>query len=351
MINFFRIIRQRLLTENKFSKYLIYALGEIVLVVTGILIALQVSNWNDSQKSDVRMEKLLDAIEKDLIDNIILSNKVYANLSRSDSITFLILNDQITRENYRTNESLRIHIMGAADFSPLDDNLNNLLLKEELVPLKYEEILHYAKLITLRKRDESQTNLFYQEAYKNNVDYYSINYSWARKRDSLAIEERIDYYLNDENYKNRVYNYWVKTNNLNRRVVDHRALSMALLGKMKILRNGYSANELIVLYNSLGMKPFDILNCKSPYSKIKKRKQIRQSSMVANLQKNTLHLEIKDRMGNLKRKLKIDPGQFTNVLNGWNGPEADHFRIFELIENDKCLQRYAQEVNGYLILD
>jgi len=46
MIKFFRKIRQQLLTENKFSKYLLYAIGEIVLVVIGILIALQINNWN-----------------------------------------------------------------------------------------------------------------------------------------------------------------------------------------------------------------------------------------------------------------------------------------------------------------
>ncbi|MBM1107047.1 hypothetical protein JQC67_12920 [Aurantibacter crassamenti] len=51
MIKFFRHIRQRLLSENKFSKYLIYALGEIVLVVIGILIALSISNWNENRKN------------------------------------------------------------------------------------------------------------------------------------------------------------------------------------------------------------------------------------------------------------------------------------------------------------
>src|SRR6056297_275206 len=50
MIKFFRRIRQKLLSENKFSKYLLYALVEIVLVVIGILIALQINNWNEEQK-------------------------------------------------------------------------------------------------------------------------------------------------------------------------------------------------------------------------------------------------------------------------------------------------------------
>ena len=49
MIQFFRKIRRQHLTENKFSKYLIYAIGEIVLVVIGILIALQINNWNNNR--------------------------------------------------------------------------------------------------------------------------------------------------------------------------------------------------------------------------------------------------------------------------------------------------------------
>lgn len=50
MIKFFRQIRQRLLSDKKFSKYLLYAVGEIVLVVIGILIALQLNDWNDHRK-------------------------------------------------------------------------------------------------------------------------------------------------------------------------------------------------------------------------------------------------------------------------------------------------------------
>ncbi|MFC3880466.1 hypothetical protein ACFOSV_09780 [Algoriphagus namhaensis] len=56
MLNFFRKIRQKLLTQNisdgqagKFSKYLTYAIGEIILVVIGILIALQINTWNENR--------------------------------------------------------------------------------------------------------------------------------------------------------------------------------------------------------------------------------------------------------------------------------------------------------------
>jgi hypothetical protein len=50
MIKFFRKIRQNLLSEGKTGKYFKYAIGEIVLVVFGILIALSINNWNENKK-------------------------------------------------------------------------------------------------------------------------------------------------------------------------------------------------------------------------------------------------------------------------------------------------------------
>ena len=57
MIKFFRKIRQNLLSQGKTGKYFKYAIGEIILVVIGILIALQINNWNEYQK-DRKSEQL-----------------------------------------------------------------------------------------------------------------------------------------------------------------------------------------------------------------------------------------------------------------------------------------------------
>ena len=70
MIKFFRRIRQRLLTENQFSKYILYALGEIILVVIGILIALQINNNNDQQKLRAKELHYLENIKTDLQINM-----------------------------------------------------------------------------------------------------------------------------------------------------------------------------------------------------------------------------------------------------------------------------------------
>lgn len=70
MIKFYRKIRQQLITENKFSKYLIYASGEILLVMIGILLALQVNNWNESQKAKKQRSQLII----DLLDELYHTN-------------------------------------------------------------------------------------------------------------------------------------------------------------------------------------------------------------------------------------------------------------------------------------
>ena len=70
MIKFFRKIRYELLEKNKTGKYLKYAFGEIVLVVIGILIALQINNWNEErkikQKETIILKELLASINSDL---------------------------------------------------------------------------------------------------------------------------------------------------------------------------------------------------------------------------------------------------------------------------------------------
>ena len=67
MIKFFRKIRQNLLSEGKTGKYFKYAIGEIVLVVIGILIALQINTWNENRNTYNLSKTHLNNIKKDLV--------------------------------------------------------------------------------------------------------------------------------------------------------------------------------------------------------------------------------------------------------------------------------------------
>ena len=98
MIKFFRHIRQKLLTENKFSKYLLYAVGEILLVVIGILIALQINNWNERRKEKVvennfYTDILLD-LEKDEKKLVYYQNYAVKRIEYLDTLLTYVRNPQ-----------------------------------------------------------------------------------------------------------------------------------------------------------------------------------------------------------------------------------------------------------------
>ncbi len=85
MIKFFRKIRQRLLSESKFSKYLLYAIGEIILVVIGILIALQINNWNEERKNFALVESYTENLIEDLVSDSISISRIMEGM-KGDSI-------------------------------------------------------------------------------------------------------------------------------------------------------------------------------------------------------------------------------------------------------------------------
>lgn len=87
MIKFFRNIRQSLIMENNTFKYFKYALGEIFLVVLGILIALQINIWNESRKDRAFEVKMLKEIKKALENDILSFERSVLRLSKLDSAT------------------------------------------------------------------------------------------------------------------------------------------------------------------------------------------------------------------------------------------------------------------------
>ena len=119
MIKFFRKIRQNLLSKNKFTKYLIYAIGEIILVVIGILIALSINSWNQGRIDKKSESKYLKDIKKEIQNNNsildfyiknrlpykiegLLSAKKYSeeNIEIKDTIAFL---NTVTKGGMITN--------------------------------------------------------------------------------------------------------------------------------------------------------------------------------------------------------------------------------------------------------
>ena len=132
MIKFFRKIRQKLLTENKVSKYLIYAIGEIVLVVIGILIALSINNWNESKKDRIRERVFLIGIQNDLKqDTTSLFRQIRNNKYSLSKYNFINPNFKF-HEQYKvmikdTAYSLRPFTNQPRSFGPTIGTYNSLI--------------------------------------------------------------------------------------------------------------------------------------------------------------------------------------------------------------------------------
>ena len=106
MIKFFRKIRQNLLMENKTGKYFKYAIGEIILVVIGILIALQINNWNELRKINLQEKSLFKKIIVDLEQEEKILNAALENYKgKSDSYEH-IYNETIGKATYDSTNTI-----------------------------------------------------------------------------------------------------------------------------------------------------------------------------------------------------------------------------------------------------
>ena len=99
MIKFFRHIRKDLMETGKTGKYFKYAIGEIILVVIGILIALQISNWNDERKNTKFESEIIGLIDNNLLQDSILIVKEL-NKSRLANASSIRLIDQVSKGVY-----------------------------------------------------------------------------------------------------------------------------------------------------------------------------------------------------------------------------------------------------------
>ena len=91
MLHFFRKIRRDLLADSQFFKYLKYAVGEIVLVVLGILIALQINNWNEWRKDRIIEKNVLIELRDNLDRNVEIIDNAIAEINRRNQISMTII--------------------------------------------------------------------------------------------------------------------------------------------------------------------------------------------------------------------------------------------------------------------
>jgi hypothetical protein len=201
MIKFFRKIRQNLLSENKFSKYLIYAIGEIILVVIGILIALQINNSNELNKQRAREVQFLKNLKSDLIfeeseleryieirESIVNSAQIALDhfngkpVENIQMFNYHTFNVGIWQEFQRNNNTF-LELINSGNLTIIsNDSIKNGLLNLDLINKKI---------------------ISYREHLRNDLEQYFYN-PWFKTVDLDPLAQSFVFYANNGEFDNNI---------------------------------------------------------------------------------------------------------------------------------------------------
>lgn len=201
MIKFFRHIRQSLIMENKTSKYFKYAIGEIILVVIGILIALQVNNWNEDRKIKKWEQKFLLEVKNELQNNLEQLQKVYdvqqIRINACKAIHQLILTKE--KNNKKTIDSLFFEMQKSnRTFFPTTGVYDLGLASGKLENLQNEQL----KYAIMNLYNHYYKRLIYngelQDGVEDVIDWEKRKYYDISKEQLKSWEQILDPDFNDQ---------------------------------------------------------------------------------------------------------------------------------------------------------
>ena len=202
MIKFFRNIRQSLIMENKTSKYLKYAIGEIVLVVIGILIALQINNWNEDKKLKKEENKLLLALLEEIESNIY---SVDITIKDNDTILKESTNF-LKRINNNDNSDFEIYeilrVLGYNTNKIETSILNEILGTNSRALISNDTILEQLRILKSAYNRNEKTQYYVDEFWNSQVTSFFNTSGLGIYFASFKIDQeiKIEFELNDKFY-------------------------------------------------------------------------------------------------------------------------------------------------------
>ncbi len=196
MIKFFRKIRQNMLSEGKTTKYFKYAIGEIILVMIGILLALQVNNWNQNRIEQKEEKEVIAKLHADFKENKkVLKDFLTLIKNQGNAEKKLMSLIGVSKEElYKHNlDSLFYVAFSASEFAFADNTIKNIMQSGKLNLLKKDTITDLLyKLNTLSEIRKTRMGKLDKWSDEQFVPYLldkvsfkqmdmNSNYSWSGK--------------------------------------------------------------------------------------------------------------------------------------------------------------------------
>ena len=177
MINIFRKLRRRLLAEHKFTRYLLYAIGEIVLVVIGILIALQINNWNQGRLNAAKEDAYLENLERDLQNQLSSIDLQLEYEQKYITLGTVILDDYYATDVIALDSTLSANLSiltGRKTFVRTDPTFEDMLSTGNIGLLRNNGlrnalIEYYQELERIEKVLQNNNTLHTDQGYGNEI--------------------------------------------------------------------------------------------------------------------------------------------------------------------------------------
>ena len=209
-----------MLTENKFGKYLTYALGEIILVVIGILIALSINNWNQERLSDIQRNKIISSLNLEFKQNKKQFNMVKENHinSKKASLRLMSYIGENNHQNFEQKviDSLLDKIFPMSDYLPSNNAVDDIIQSGKLSTLENSKLSSKLSdwksiLFILSSRDDKLEDWIFSQLLPYLNKYISWRdvgvqnkYDWSTKGALTANYRQI---FNDLEFENILENH------------------------------------------------------------------------------------------------------------------------------------------------
>jgi len=240
MLPFFRKIRHDLIANSKFFKYLKYAIGEIILVVLGILIALYINNQNELKKERERFDQVLSEVEKELETNISTTRTYIYNSAISDSLFLKVLIDTLDIDDYQGAQGFRLRTLAyMIDFVTLKDDSFKKLNQSNNLTLEQEQFVDELNdLNNLIAKIEEFTN-YLIEGHKKNLTTIK-KYDWFRNMVfSTDNETANNYYLNNPEHYNSSTEFFILTSDYSKYLINYYRKAVSVYEKIYNYLDGH----------------------------------------------------------------------------------------------------------------
>jgi predicted transcriptional regulator len=212
MIKFFRKIRQNLLAEGKTGKYLTYAIGEIVLVVIGILIALSINNWNENRKEKIQIGNIYARVVKDFKNTSAEIDSIIKGANLKIPLMQKVLSEAVDRDSMLTDIAyLRNYFNSTMGFADIQIHDKGVRMLESKLSLNYELSTAYSEALIL---------LYSEFLYEIEVDRVSLTGSFEKLKEYQANKgvrpilfvhdgknRTIEMIFEDDVFKNHLFYY------------------------------------------------------------------------------------------------------------------------------------------------